>query len=198
MSILKSFSALLFTLLILGNTVMAQTSGILTVVQSSSSKQTDPGKVLYILNGKVTTKAAINALDAGVIDNIDVYKNLDRVVIVSTEDHTNNQKYNFKWNADSVRSVISAAYKENVIRIVSDTARTIKGTMSYTRLPIYVVEKKDGSTVVIPNLQEISPRMIRSINFIKDEETIRKILKTANNARKNQVAEGGIIYILLR
>ena len=195
---MKSFSALLFTLLILGNTVMAQTSGILTVVQSSSSKQTDPGKVLYILNGKVTTKAAINALDAGVIDNIDVYKNLDRVVIVSTEDHTNNQKYNFKWNADSVRSVISAAYKGNVIRIVSDTARTIKGTMSYTRLPIYVVEKKDGSTVVIPNLQEISPRMIRSINFIKDEETIRKILKTANNARKNQVAEGGIIYILLR
>lgn len=198
MSIMKSFSALLFTLLILGNTVMAQTSGILTVVQSSSSKQTDPGKVLYILNGKVTTKAAINTLDAGVIDNIDVYKNLDRVVIVSTEDHTNNQKYNFKWNADSVRSVISAAYKGNVIRIVSDTARTIKGTMSYTRLPIYVVEKKDGSTVVIPNLQEISPRMIRSINFIKDEETIRKILKTANNARKNQVAEGGIIYILLR
>ena len=195
---MKSFSALLFTLLILGNTVMAQTSGILTVVQSSSSKQTDPGKVLYILNGKVTTKAAINTLDAGVIDNIDVYKNLDRVVIVSTEDHTNNQKYNFKWNADSVRSVISAAYKGNVIRIVSDTARTIKGTMSYTRLPIYVVEKKDGSTVVIPNLQEISPRMIRSINFIKDEETIRKILKTANNARKNQVAEGGIIYILLR
>lgn len=195
---MKSFSALLFTLLILGNTVMAQTSGILTVVQSSSSKQTDPGKVLYILNGKVTTKAAINALDAGVIDNIDVYKNLDRVVIVSTEDHTNNQKYNFKWNADSVRSVISAAYKGNVIRIVSDTARTIKGTVSYTRLPIYVVEKKDGSTVVIPNLQEISPRMIRSINFIKDEETIRKILKTANNARKNQVAEGGIIYILLR
>ena len=195
---MKSFSALLFTLLILGNTVMAQTSGILTVVQSSSSKQTDPGKVLYILNGKVTTKAAINALDAGVIDNIDVYKNLDRVVIVSTEDHTNNQKYNFKWNADSVRSVISAAYKGNVIRIVSDTARTIKGTMSYTRLPIYVVEKKDGSTVVIPNLQEISPRMIRSINFIKDEETIRKILKTANNARKDQVAEGGIIYILLR
>ena len=195
---MKSFSALLFTLLILGNTVMAQTPGTLTVVQSSSSKQTDPGKVLYILNGKVTTKAAINALDAGVIDNIDVYKNLDRVVIVSTEDHTNNQKYNFKWNADSVRSVISAAYKGNVIRIVSDTARTIKGTMSYTRLPIYVVEKKDGSTVVIPNLQEISPRMIRSINFIKDEETIRKILKTANNARKNQVAEGGIIYILLR
>ena len=93
MSIMKSFSALLFTLLILGNTVMAQTSGILTVVQSSSSKQIDPGKVLYILNGKVTTKAAINALDAGVIDNIDVYKNLDRVVIVSTEDHTNNQKY---------------------------------------------------------------------------------------------------------
>lgn len=195
---MKSFSALLFTLLILGNTVMAQTSGTLTVVQSSSSKQTDPGKVLYILNGKVTTKAAINALDAGVIDNIDVYKNLDRVVIVSTEDHTNNQKYNFKWNADSVRSVISAAYKGNVIRIVSDTARTIKGTMSYTRLPIYVVEKKDGSTAVIPNLQKISPRMIRSINFIKDEETIRKILKTANNARKDQVAEGGIIYILLR
>ena len=198
MSIMKSFSALLFTLLILGNTVMAQTSGILTVVQSSSSKQIDPGKVLYILNGKVTTKAAINALDAGVIDNIDVYKNLDRVVIVSTEDHTNNQKYNFKWNADSVRSVISAAYEKNVIRIVSDTARTIKGTISYPRLPIYVVEKKDGSTAVIPNLQKISPRMIRSINFIKDEETIRKILKTANNARKNQVAEGGIIYILLR
>ena len=194
---MKSFSALLFTLLILGNTVMAQTSGTLTVVQSSSSKQTDPGKVLYILNGKVTTKAAINALDAGVIDNIDVYKNLDRVVIVSTEDHTNNQKYNFKWNADSVRSVISAAYKENVIRIVSDTALTYKGTV-FLRTPIYVVEKKDGSTAVIPNLQKISPRMIRSINFIKDEETIRKILKTANNARKNQVAEGGIIYILLR
>ena len=148
-------------------------------------------KTVYIIDGQVATKAALDSLPSDIIKNMNVIKKIENVVVVNTKKNENKVvvvKGVRKTDvADSTGSAVGIQKILGDKRVKSISIRKAEGSPE----PLVIVKSPDGKTEVIDDMKKIQPQTIKSDTVIKNEDAKRDFSKWGDTS-------GGVIVIELK
>ena len=148
-------------------------------------------KTVYIIDGQVATKAALDSLPSDIIKNMNVIKKIENVVVVNTKKNENKVvvvKGVRKTDvADSTESAVGIQKILGDKRVKSISIRNAEGSPE----PLVIVKSPDGKTEVIDDMKKIQPQTIKSVTVIKNEDAKRDFSKWGDTS-------GGVIVIELK
>lgn len=149
-------------------------------------------KTVYIIDGQVATKAALDSLPSDIIKNMNVIiKKIENVVVVNTKKNENKVvvvKGVRKTDvADSTESAMGIQKILGDKRVKSISIRNAEGSPE----PLVIVKSPDGKTEVIDDMKKIQPQSIKSVTVIKNEDAKRDFSKWGDTS-------GGVIVIELK
>ena len=148
-------------------------------------------KTVYIIDGQVATKAALDSLPSDIIKNMNVIKKIENVVVVNTKKKENKVvvvKGVKKTDvADSSNSAIGIQDILGDKRVKSFSIRNTEGSPE----PLVIVKSPEGKTEVIDDMKKIQPQTIKSVTVIKNEDAKRDFSKWGDTS-------GGVIVIELK
>ena len=152
-------------------------------------------KTVYIIDGQVATKAALDSLPSDIIKNMNVIKKIENVVVVNTKKNENKVVV-VKGVVKGVRKTDAADSTESAVgiqkilgdkRVKSISIRNAEGSPE----PLVIVKSPDGKTEVIDDMKKIQPQTIKSVTVIKNEDAKRDFSKWGDTS-------GGVIVIELK
>lgn len=148
-------------------------------------------KTVYIIDGQVATKAALDSLPSDIIKNMNVIKKIENVVVVNTKKNENKVvvvKGVRKTDvADSTESAVGIQKILGDKRVKSISILNAEGSPE----PLVIVKSPDGKTEVIDDMKKIQPQTIKSVTVIKNEDAKRNFSKWGDTS-------GGVIVIELK
>lgn len=142
--------------------------------------QENTDKTLYLIDGVVAHKAAVDALPKDMINNMEVIKGVESVVVITT-----------KSKAAAETPVIVSAYSVNKDESVNDPGHQSVAVLTYRSSttsgevvkpePLCIVKTTDGN-LSKGDLHSISPDTIKSIHVLKEDkaEPYKKYGDTSN------------------
>lgn len=152
-------------------------------------------KTVYIIDGQVATKAALDSLPSDIIKNMNVIKKIENVVVVNTKKNEN-KVVEVKGVVKGIRKTDAADSTESAVgiqkilgdkRVKSISILNAEGSPE----PLVIVKRPDGKTEVIDNMKKIQPQTIKSVTVIKNEDAKRDFSKWGDTS-------GGVIVIELK
>lgn len=150
------------------NLIMKKLIIIITMVMAGSIAfaQENTDKTLYLIDGVVSQKTAVDALPKDLINNMEVIKGVESVVVITT-----------KSKAAAETPVIVGVRSVKIDELGNDIEHQSTATITYRSTsptdgvkpvePLCIVKSPDG-TLVKGNMQSISPDTIKSIHVLKD------------------------------
>lgn len=148
-------------------------------------------KTVYIIDGQVATKAALDSLPSDIIKNMNVIKKIENVVVVNTKKNENKvvvvKGVRKTDAADSTESAVGIQKILGDKRVKSISIRNAEGSPE----PLVIVKSPDGKTEVIDDMKKIQPQTIKSVTVIKNEDAKRDFSKWGDTS-------GGVIVIELK
>jgi hypothetical protein len=139
---------------------------IMALISSLAFAQKNTDKTLYIVDGAVSQKAFVDALPKDLINNMEVIKGVESVVVVTT-----------KSKAAADTPVISIRPSKDD-KPVNDTEHQAAATLYYRSStggdfvpaqPLCIVKSPDGK-LFKGDMPSISPDTIKSIHVLKDDK----------------------------
>ena len=139
---------------------------IMALASSLAFAQKNTDKTLYIVDGAVSQKAFVDALPKDLINNMEVIKGVESVVVVTT-----------KSKAAADTPVISIRPSKDD-KSVNDTEHQAAATLYYRSStggdfvpaqPLCIVKAPDGK-IFKGDMPSISPDTIKSIHVLKDDK----------------------------
>ena len=121
-----------------------------------ASAQQNTDKTLYIIDGAVSTKTAVDQIPPDAVTNMNVIKGVESVVVITTK--------NAAQNAPKISIRTSDSQSENGTLIQSTTV------LNYTTLSPLCIVKKPNGELSKGDMQGVSPDTIKSILVYKDEQ----------------------------
>ena len=147
-------------------------------------------KTVYIIDGQVATKAALDSLPSDIIKNMNVIKKIENVVVVNTKKNENKVVVKGVRKTDVADSTESAVGIQKILgdkRVKSISIRNAEGSPE----PLVIVKSPDGKAEVIDDMKKIQPQTIKSVTVIKNEDAKRDFSKWGDTS-------GGVIVIELK
>ena len=138
----------------------------MALVCGLASAQQNADKTLYIVDGVVSQKALVDALPKDLINNMEVVKGVESVVVITTK---------AKAAADTPVISIRPSIENNG----NDPENQVVAAISYRSTsavdivkadPLCIVKSPDGK-LAKSEMASISPDTIKSIHVLKDEKT---------------------------
>lgn len=177
-----------------------------TAAYAQQQNRAVTGKTVYIVDGKIVTQQYMNALPVDKIANMDVITNIEKVIVVKTNNPsaTTNNMVSEEVQFRPIKQVKTS--NGDVLRIVADDdARVIhvektyngtiqvKGIVSPSTLddaqPLYLLRSSDGRISPCNN-QKISPEQILSMVVLHS--------KQAHAYQKYGDVSKGVVLIALK
>lgn len=177
-----------------------------TAAYAQQQNRAVTGKTVYIVDGKIVTQQYMNALPVDKIANMDVITNIEKVIVVKTNNPsaTTNNMVSEEVQFKPIKQVKTS--NGDVLRIVADDdARVInvgktyngtiqvKGIVSPSTLddaqPLYLLRSSDGQISPCNN-QKISPEQILSMVVLHS--------KQAHAYQKYGDVSKGVVLIALK
>lgn len=139
---------------------------IMALASSLAFAQKNTDKTLYIVDGAVSQKAFVDALPKGLINNIEVIKGVESVVVVTTKS---------KAAADTSVISIRPSKDDKPVNYIGHQAaatlyyRSSTGGDFVPAQPLCIVKSPDGK-LFKGDMPSISPDTIKSIHVLKDDK----------------------------
>ncbi|MBQ5718415.1 MAG: hypothetical protein IIV66_04455 [Alistipes sp.] len=169
--------------------------GITTLVAQETTKS------LYVIDGKVVSKAEFDQLNPETIQNVDIFKNIEGAVVVTTKSNASGvEGLRGKLQSKTVRinkQDGSAMVEENDEKVLviggqSSVVTTTKSKKTEVADPLILQKKKDGEVKVLsPDaIKKMDPNTIQAVSVLKDT--------TAEAYAKYGDVTNGVIVIELK
>ena len=168
--------------------------GITTLVAQETTKS------LYVIDGKVVSKAEFDQLNPETIQNVDIFKNIEGAVVVTTKSNASGvEGLRGKLQSKTVRinkQDGSATVEENDEKVLiigeSSVVTTTKSKKTEVADPLILQKKKDGEVKVLsPDaIKKMDPNTIQAVSVLKDT--------TAEAYAKYGDVTNGVIVIELK
>lgn len=149
--------------------------GITTLVAQETTKS------LYVIDGKVASKAEFDQLKPETIQNVDIFKNIEGAVVVTTKSNASGvEGLRGKLQSTTVRinkQDSSAMVEENDEKVLiigeSSVVTTTKSKKTEMADPLILQKKKDGEIKVLsPDaIKKMDPNTIQAVSVLKDDTT---------------------------
>ena len=149
--------------------------GITTLVAQETTKS------LYVIDGKVVSKAEFDQLKPETIQNVDIFKNIEGAVVVTTKSNASGvEGLRGKLQSTTVRinkQDSSAMVEENDEKVLiigeSSVVTTTKSKKTEVSDPLILQKKKDGEIKVrSPDaIKKMDPNTIQAVSVLKDDTT---------------------------
>ena len=169
-------------------------------------------KTLYIVDGVVVSKEIFDSLNPDQIQNVDIFKQIEGAVVVTTKADLNDLsglhgRLNDKETGDQKESKTTTVHftkqgkaatievNEEQVLVIGDQASVVTTTKSKTTEvanPLVLQKKKDGAIEVLPPdaIKTMDPNTIQAISVFKD--------KTAEAYATYGEVKDGVIVIELK
>lgn len=168
----------------------------------------EPSKTLVVVDGKVVPKAEFDALDSDQIQNIDIFKNIEGAIVVTTK-----KVLTLEGDMRIIKIAKEADEKLEIttVRIDKETGTAtveeseekvvvVGGDDSGVRVkhrsekavavanPLYLLQNKEGQwkELTEEDVKKIDPSLIKAISVLKDKEAIEQF-KGYENARNGVI-----------
>ncbi|MBQ1940014.1 MAG: hypothetical protein II362_07360 [Alistipes sp.] len=168
--------------------------GITTLVAQETTKS------LYVIDGKVVSKAEFDQLNPETIQNVDIFKNIEGAVVVTTKSNASGvEGLRGKLQSKTVRinkQDGSAMVEENDEKVLiigeASVVTTTKSKKTEVADPLILQKKKDGEVKVLsPDaIKKMDPNTIQAVSVLKDT--------TAEAYAKYGDVTNGVIVIELK
>lgn len=164
--------------------------GITTLVAQETTKS------LYVIDGKVASKAEFDQLKPETIQNVDIFKNIEGAVVVTTKEggqaldglrgrlhvitldnKTGDKKESKTTTVHFKKQDGSATVEENDEKVLviggQASVVTTKSKKTEVANPLILQKKKDGEIKVLsPDaIKTMDPNTIQSVSVLKDDTT---------------------------
>lgn len=149
--------------------------GITTLVAQETTKS------LYVIDGKVVSKAEFDQLKPETIQNVDIFKDIEGAVVVTTKSNASGvEGLRGKLQSTTVRinkQDGSAMVEENDEKVLiigeSSVVTTTKSKKTEVADPLILQKKKDGEIKVLsPDaIKKMDPNTIQAVSVLKDDTT---------------------------
>lgn len=160
--------------------------GITTLVAQETTKS------LYVIDGKVASKAEFDQLKPETIQNVDIFKNIEGAVVVTTKESgnamsglhvitldnkTGDKKESKTTTVHFKKQDGSATVEENDEKVLviggQASVVTTKSKKTEVANPLILQKKKDGEIKVLsPDaIKTMDPNTIQSVSVLKDDTT---------------------------
>lgn len=146
--------------------------GITTLVAQETTKS------LYVIDGKVVSKAEFDQLQPETIQNVDIFKNIEGAVVVTTKSNASGvEGLRGKLQSTTVRinkQDGSAMVEENdeKVLVIGGQASVVTTKSKKTEVadPLVLQKKKDGEIKVLsPDaIKKMDPNTIQAVSVLKD------------------------------
>lgn len=183
--------------------------GITTLVAQETTKS------LYVIDGKVASKAEFDQLKPETIQNVDIFKNIEGAVVVTTKEggqaldglrgrlhvitldkKTGDKKESKTTTVHFKKQDGSAMVEENDEKVLvigeASVVTTTKSKKTEVADPLILQKKKDGEIMVLSSdaIKTMDPNTIQSVSVLKDD--------TAEAYAKYGDVTNGVIVIELK
>lgn len=160
--------------------------GITTLVAQETTKS------LYVIDGKVASKAEFDQLKPETIQNVDIFKNIEGAVVVTTKESgnamsrlhvisvdtkTGNRKESKTTTVHFKKQEGSATVEENdeKVLVIGGQASVVTTKSKKTEVadPLVLQKKKDGEIKVLSldAFKTMDPNTIQAVWVLKDDTT---------------------------
>lgn len=160
--------------------------GITTLVAQETTKS------LYVIDGKVASKAEFDQLQPETIQNVDIFKNIEGAVVVTTKESgnamsglhvitldkkTGDKKVSKTTTVHFKKQDGSATVEENdeKVLVIGSQASVVTTKSKKTEVanPLILQKKKDGEIKVLsPDaIKTMDPNTIQAVSVLKDDTT---------------------------
>lgn len=173
---------------------------LVAVMSFGSLVAQETTKSLYVIDGKVVSKAEFDQLQPETIQNVDIFKNIEGAVVVTTKSNASGvEGLRGKLQSTTVRinkQDGSAMVEENDEKVLiigeSSVVTTTKSKKTEMADPLILQKKKDGEIKVLsPDaIKKMDPNTIQAVSVLKDT--------TAEAYAKYGDVTNGVIVIELK
>ncbi|MBQ5638867.1 MAG: hypothetical protein IIV06_07460 [Alistipes sp.] len=173
---------------------------LVAVMSFGSLVAQETTKSLYVIDGKVVSKAEFDQLKPETIQNVDIFKNIEGAVVVTTKSNASGvEGLRGKLQSKTVRinkQDGSATVEENDEKVLiigeASVVTTTKSKKTEVADPLILQKKKDGEVKVLsPDaIKKMDPNTIQAVSVLKDT--------TAEAYAKYGDVTNGVIVIELK
>ncbi|MBR0330553.1 MAG: hypothetical protein IIX12_03020 [Alistipes sp.] len=173
---------------------------LVAVMSFGSLVAQETTKSLYVIDGKVVSKAEFDQLNPETIQNVDIFKNIEGAVVVTTKSNASGvEGLRGKLQSKTVRinkQDGSAMVEENDEKVLiigeASVVTTTKSKKTEVADPLILQKKKDGEVKVLsPDaIKKMDPNTIQAVSVLKDD--------TAEAYAKYGDVTNGVIVIELK
>ena len=154
---------------------------LVAVMSFGSLMAQETTKSLYVIDGKVVSKAEFDQLKPETIQNVDIFKNIEGAVVVTTKSNASGvEDLRGKLQSTTVRinkQDGSAMVEENdeKVLVIGGQASVVTTKSKKTEMadPLILQKKKDGEIKVLSSdaIKKMDPNTIQAVSVLKDTTT---------------------------
>lgn len=143
----------------------------------------DDGKTLYLVDGQPVPKSVLDAVPADAIENMNVMRGVESVVLVTTKKEANVTLVSAPLKINNV--TIDEKLKGTTLRFHKKNSTAPEGD------PLILIMKADGTIQRAESVGDVKPETIQTISVYKDAEHLQQFEPYGET-------KGGVIYIELK
>ena len=143
----------------------------------------DDGKTLYLVDGQPVPKSVLDAVPADAIENMNVMRGVESVVLVTTKKEANVTVVSAPLKISNV--TIDEKLKGTTLRFHKKNSTALEGD------PLILIMKADGTIQRAESVGDVKPEEIQTISVYKDAEHLKQFEPYGET-------KGGVIYIELK
>ena len=143
----------------------------------------DDGKTLYLVDGQPVPKSVLDAVPADAIENMNVMRGVESVVLVTTKKEANVTVVSAPLKINNV--TIDEKLKGTTLRFHKKNSSALEGD------PLILIMKADGTIQRAESVGDVKPETIQTISVYKDAEHLKQFEPYGET-------KGGVIYIELK
>lgn len=143
----------------------------------------DDGKTLYLVDGQPVPKSVLDAVPADAIENMNVMRGVESVVLVTTKKEANVTVVSAPLKISNV--TIDEKLKGTTLRFHKKNSTALEGD------PLILIMKADGTIQRAESVGDVKPEEIQTISVYKDAEHLQQFAPYGET-------KGGVIYIELK
>ncbi len=169
--------------------VQVASKAVIDVTLYASSKA-DSEKTLYVVDGKPMSKADVDQLPAESIQNMNVMRGVESVVLITTQPETAGRGSSSELTTiridkgDSGKITINKELAGKMVYVrTSESPAVVKA--------LNLVKHPDGKIEVLENINDIQPEKIQSVAVYKNAEKTEQFKQYGDTSN-------GVIYIELK
>ena len=154
----------------------------------------EPSKTLYLIDGEPVAKEAVDQLPPEAIQNMNVMRGVESVVLVTTKKEAEvtvarapkqTQSTVIKINKETDEVTIDEKLNGTTLRFHKKVSPAQKGD------PLILVKKADGTLQLAESVGDVKPEEIQAITVYKDAEHLKQFEQYGET-------KGGVIYIEMK